>query len=1057
MKKIFLPGVILMLIGATLFSQTIKVTGTVTDADGVTLPGVSVVLKGTITGASTDIGGMYELQVPPDGTLVFSFMGMTTREVEINNRNVIDVVLFPDVATLDEIVVTAVGIQRSRRSLGYAVSEVDSEMAIQKAEPDPLRALEGRIPGVDISGSSGAAGSATRVTIRGNSSFLGGNQPLYVVDGIPYSNDEVATSNQLLGTGGAYGSSFSTLDPNDIESINVLKGAAAAAIYGSRAANGAVIITTRSGSKNRKFSQKGMEVTYRSSMAWEQVSNLPEYQNTFGAGADFVANNYNGSWGAPFSEVDSLHTWPGYQNAYPELFEGRVPYKANPNNVRDLFETGSLLENSVNVSSLTEKGNYNLTLSRTNQAGYIPHSGFERTNISVGGNQRLDNGLRIGGTASYARSVQDGAIFGASNYSGSASSFARTLLLARNWDMSLPYETTEGDNLMFVGTNQADNPLWSWKYNNINTIMNRSVAGINLGYDLTDWLQVDYSLGINQYAQRRNEYINPGSRAADGKGRIRDDYFANQEIESNLILTLYKKLSQDFNVKALVGHNVNQRTTERQVVTGYNVISRGIRNLDNTEEQVIETTELLFTPWQRQRLWALFGDVSIEYKNYLFVNLTGRNDFSSTLPEDSRSFFYPAVATSFVFSDALNLTNDFLTEGKVRASWARVGNDATPYFVGGFFTLGSPWAGQNSMYIPVESFDPDLTPEFTTEIELGTELNFWNGRANLDFAWYDRRTTDQIAPVSLPYSSGAGTYYTNFGEMLNTGVEIGLNVVPVQLENSFKWDVYATFSRNRSEVLSLIDGVERIEFYTGGDGVTGVLEVGQPYGVLRGTVAARDEDGNFLINPQSGKMIESTELDYLGNPAPDFRTNMSNTFSYKGISLGVVFDLSYGGSIYSNTIQALLGRGVTKDTEDRFGTRIIPGVLGDADSQAPILDEDGNTIPNFIQVSENSLWFDNSFAINTMDEFSVYDATVYRLRELSVTWDMPRKWFDDFFVGSASISLIGRNLWFYAPNVPKYTNFDPVINSFGATNIQGIEHDAAPTVARYGFNLRVNF
>ncbi len=1057
MKKIFLLGVCLFCMGATLFSQQITVSGTVTDPDGITLPGVAVLLKGTTQGATTDINGGYQLTVPADGTLEFSFLGMITREVDIDNRNIIDVMLLPDVATLEEIVVTAVGIERTRRSLGYAVSEVDSEMAIQKGEPDPLRALEGRIPGVNISGSSGAAGSATRVTIRGNSSFLGGNQPLYIVDGIPYSNNEVTTSNQLLGTGGAYGSSFSTLDPNDIESINVLKGAAAAAIYGSRAANGAVIITTKSGSKQRKFSQKGMEVTLRSSMVWEQVANLPDYQNTFGAGADFVANNYNGSWGAPFAEVESFNTWPGYQAAYPELFGSTVPYQAHPDNVKDLFETGSILENSVNVSTVSDRGSYNLTLSRANQQGYIPHSGFERTNVSVGGTQRLENGLRVGGSASYARSVQDGAIFGASNYSGSASSFARTLLLARNWDMSLPYETPEGDNLMFVGTNQSDNPLWSWKYNNINTIMNRSVANINMGYDLTDWLQIDYTVGINQYSQRRNEYINPGSRGADGRGRIRDDYYANQEIESNLLLTLYRKVNNDFNVKATFGHNVNQRTAERQVTTGYNVITRGIRNLDNTEEQVIETTELFFVPWQRQRLWALFGDVSLEYKNFLFLNLTGRNDFSSTLPKDNRSFFYPAIAGSFVFTDGLNIQNDVLTEGKIRASWGRVGNDALPYYVGGFFTLGAPWAGNNTMYVPSESFDPKLTPEFTTEIELGTELQFFGGRALIDFSWYDRRTTDQIAPVSLPYSSGAGTYYTNFGEMQNTGIEIGLNLVPVQMENSFKWDIYTTFTQNRSEVLSLIDGVERIEFFTGGSGIKGVLEVGQPYGVLRGTVAARDEAGNFLINPQSGKMIESTELGYLGNPSPDWRSSMGNTFSYKGVSLGFVFDISYGGSIYSNTIQALLGRGVTKDTEDRFGTRILPGVLGDADTQKPILDENGNTIPNFVQVSENSLWFDNSFAINTMDEFSVFDATVYRLRELSVTYDLPRKWFDKTFVGSASLSFIGRNLWFHAPNVPEHTNFDPVINTFGATNIQGIEHDAAPTVARYGFNLRVNF
>ncbi|MFN3554965.1 MAG: SusC/RagA family TonB-linked outer membrane protein [Bacteroidales bacterium] len=1057
MKKIFFLGVGLILLGLTLNAQQIRVSGTVTDAsDGNTLPGATVLIKGTSMGTITGLDGTYELYADPNAVLVFSFMGMTTQEVEISGRNLINVQLRSDVAMLQEFVVTAVGIERTRRSLGYAVSEVDAEMAIQRAEPDALRALEGKIPGVDISGSSGAAGSATRITIRGNSSFLGSNEPLFVVDGIPYSNTQVTTSNQMLGTGGAYGNTFSTLDPNDIESINVLKGAAAAAIYGSRAANGAVIITTKSGSRDRRPSQKGMEVTYRSSLAWEQIANLPVYQNTYGAGVNFVAQNVNGSWGAPFSEVDSLVTWPGYRAAYPELFGARVPYRAYPNNVRDLFDTGQILENSLNVRSISDRGMYNLTISNTSQDGYIPHSGFDRTSISVGGNQRLDNGMRVGGTASYSRSNQQGGLFGASNYSGSASSFARTLILARNWDMSLPYETPDGNNLMFVGTNQADNPLWSWRYNTIQTKMDRAVATVNLGYDLTDWLQVDYSLGINQYSQSRNEYISPGSRGADGKGRIRDDFFAHQEIESNLILTMYRKMSSDLNIKGVLGHNVNQRTSERFVATGYNVIARGIKNVDNTEEQIVETSSFS-EPWQRQRLWGVFADISLEYRNYLFLNLTGRNDFSSTLPQDSRSFFYPALASSLVFTDALGMESNILTEGKVRASWAQVGNDALPYYVGGYFTLGSPWSGNNTMLVPNVSFDPNLTPEFTNEIEIGTELEFFNGRIVMDLAWYDRRTNNQIAPVSLPYTSGVGVYYTNFGEMQNKGVEVGIGLIPVERDNSLRWNIFSTFTRNRSEVLSLTDGVERIEFYTGGSGVTGVLEVGKPYGMLRGSVAARDEDGNFLINPQTGKLIESTELGYLGNPAPLWRSSINNTLSYKWVSLGVVFDVSYGGSIYSNTILSLLGRGVTKDTENRLGTRIIPGYLGNPNNMQPILDENGNKIPNYIQISENGLWFDESFGINTMDEFAVFDATVYRLREMTLTFDLPAQWFQNTFVGSASLTLVGRNIWFFAPNVPKHTNFDPVVNTFGATNLQGIEYDTAPTVARYGINLRVNF
>lgn len=1057
MKRILICLSLVVSFALSGFAQGTRVTGTVTDAmDGSSLPGVTVAVEGTTQGTVTDANGRYELTVAPDAVLVFSFIGMITERVPVEGQTVVNVVMSSDIATLEEFVVTAVGIERTRRSLGYSVSEVDAELAIQRAEPDALRALEGRIPGVDISGSSGAAGSATRITIRGQSSFLGGNQPLFVVDGIPYSNTQVTTSNQLTGSGGAYGTSFSTLDPNDIESINVLKGAAAAAIYGSRAANGAVIITTKSGSRDRRPSQRGMEVTFRSSMAWEQIANLPNFQNRYGAGVDFVAQNVNGSWGAPFAEVDSLVTWPfGYREAYPELFGERVPYRAYPNNVKDLFNTGQILENSINVRSVSDRGMYNLTVSRTDQEGYIPHSGFERTSFSIGGNQRLENGLRVGGTVSYSRSIQDGGRFGQNQFGGAASSFARVLVAARNWDMvGLPYETPDGDNLMFVGTGQADHPRWSWRYNTINTQMDRSVANMNFGYDILDWLQVDYSFGINHFEQKRNEYINPGSRAAEQLGRITEDHYTNQEIESNLLFTAYRAINQDLNIKGVLGHNVNQRTFTRYAVVGERVITRGIKNVGNTEEQLDVTPG---NAWSRQRLWAVFADVSLEFRNYLFLNLTGRNDFSSTLPEDNRSFFYPAVATSFVFTDAFDLQNDILTEGKIRASWAQVGNDAGPYFAAGYFNVGNPWLGNNTMAVPTTGFDPELTPEFTNEIELGTELEFLNGRIGVDFAWYDRRTTDQIAPVSLPASSGINLYYTNFGEMQNTGIELGLSLVPVQLENSLRWEIFTTFTRNQSEVLSLTEGVERINFTTGAAGLTGVLEVGQPYGVLRGSVAARDDQGNYLINPQSGKIIEAVDLGYLGDPAPDWRSSITNTLSYRGITLGVVFDISMGGSLYSNTIEGLLGRGVTKDTEDREGTRIIPGVLGNADTQQPLLDANGNTIPNYVQVSENSLWFGESFAINTMDEMSVYDATVYRLREVSLNFEMPRRWFENNLIGGASIGFVGRNLWYHAPNVPEHTNFDPTLNTFGATNIQGIEHDAAPTTRRYAVNLRVNF
>jgi TonB-linked SusC/RagA family outer membrane protein len=1056
MKKVTILLLLFVFCGISfLQAQTVQISGTVISSeDNLPIPGVSVVVRGTTIGTITDFNGNYRLSVPADAqALLFSFVGLATREVLIQGRTVINVTLDPDVLAMEEVMVTAIGIERTRKSLGYSVTQVDTDRAIHRAEPDALRSLEGKIPGVQISASSGAPGSATRITIRGNSSFLGDNQPLFVVDGIPYSNQQVTTSNQLTESGGAYGTSFATLDHNDIESINVLKGAAAAALYGSRAANGAIIITTRSGSRRAMPAQRGFEVTVNSSYAFENIGSLPDYQNSFGAGVNFRYQAANGSWGPAFADVDSIPTWAGYRAAYPDLFGAQVPYRAYPDNVRGLFDVGHVFDNSVNVSSVTERGVFNTTISRLNQSGYIPHSGFERVNISTGGSQRLDNGLRIGGNVSYSNSRQEGPFFGNNQFSGAASSFARALILARNWDMTTPYETPAGNSLMMVGS-QADNPLWSWRYNTINTDMNRAVAGFNASYDITTWLVADYQVGLNRYSQERRQVTEIGSRGAGGLGRIIEDDYSNQEIESNLLLTVTSMLTDDITIKGIVGHNLNQRTTQRRTIQGEEMISRGIHHLENTNSQ-----EITDAYWQRRRLWGVFTDIALGYRDYLFLNLTGRNDFSSTLPEDNRSYFYPAVATSFVFSEAFDLQNEVFESGRLRASWAKVGNDASPYYRSGFYTIGTPWAGSfPTLLVPSTSYDPNLSPEFTTEIEFGGEFSFFRNRVGLDIAWYRRSTTDQIAPVSLPYTAGMGSFYTNFGELQNTGIEIGLNLVPVSIENSLRWDMYTMFTRNRSEVISLTEGVDRIQLVTGSSSPPfPTLEPGKPYGILRGTVAMRDADGNFLINPNNGTLIENPEVQQIGDPNPDFIASISNNLRFRGFSAGFIFDFSVGGQIYAGTIESLLGRGVTKDTEDRYGTRIIPGYYGDPNTLEPILDAQGNKIPNSTQISENDMWFGNTFAINTMAEFSIYDATVLRLRELTVGYDLPRTWLEGTFVGSANLSFVARNLWFNAPNTPKHTNYDPAANVFGATNIQGIEYEVAPSVRRYGFNLRLTF
>jgi TonB-linked SusC/RagA family outer membrane protein len=1037
-------------------AQSKQASGVVVDEAGAPMVGASVTVKGTSSGTLTDSEGRFTMYVP-DTAATISVRYIGYAEAEAPAAPNVTVALRAAEKALDEVVVTAMGILRTDRSVGYAVAKVDPNSATQKAEPDLLRSLDGKIPGVQVGSSSAVAGSATKVLIRGSSSFLGSNDPLYVVDGVPYSNPEVVTGSRLT-TAGAYGTGLSTLDPNDVETMSVLKGAAAAALYGSRAANGVVLITTKSGARRRRLSQKKLEVTVSASYAVEAVASLPEYQNSYGQGSSFQYSNSNGSWGPPFSALDSVPTYPSYLAAYPKM-SGKQAYQAYPNNVKDLFRTGGVADVSANLLSYNDKGSFSTTVSQLRQDGAIPHSSFERTSFSVGGNQQLDNGVRVGGTLSYSRAEQNGPFFGAGNYSGSVSSFARTLLMPRNYDIAgLPYETSDKANLFPLSG--VDNPLWSWQYNTISTVMDRTVTGVNAGYDVASWLSVDYQFGWNQYEMRRKQVINIGSVGPEGfagKGQLTNHSYGIQELESNLQLTLKRDLGAGFNLRVTLGHNVNQRTVAESDVVGNAMIFKEIYNVNNTQEQTAGEVA------SKRRLWAVYADALLKYNDYAFLNATLRNDHSSTLPVSNQSYFYPAVVGSFIFSDAFSVDPDLLSYGKVRAGWGMVGNDASPYFVNGSFLQDTPFDGQAIMLKPVTFYNPQLKPEFTTELEVGAEVQFLRNRVGLDVTWYDRRTTDQIAPVSWPSSTGARRYYTNFGEMSNKGVELGLRLTPVELRGSLRWSLYATFTQNVSEVISLVDGVERITLSTGSTSEPQpTLQPGYPYGYLRGSVIARDSEGNPLVNPHTGTYIEATELGNLGDPYPDFKTSLTNTLSCRGVSLSVLFDLRAGGILISGPASDMLGRGVTKDTEDRLGTRILPGVLADVSKKEPLLDASGNKIPNTVQISENDLWFASAstsptLAVNSVSEFQAFDATVFRLSEISLGWDLPAKWLSATFIGSASFSVIGRNLWHYAPGFPKYMNYDPTSNAFGSANVQGIDRESAPTIRRMGFNVKLTF
>jgi TonB-linked SusC/RagA family outer membrane protein len=872
------------------------------------------------------------------------------------------------------------------------------------------------------------------------------------------------------------------LDPNNIESITVLKGAAAAAQYGSRAANGVVLITTKSGRTGA--GRKGFEVSYVGGYAMEQITGLPDYQNKYGAGTEFNYANANGSWGPAFDQPSIFPQGNGITNGtIPHWFAGNAalpqfpagtttPYQAFPNNVKDFFVTGGVMENSVQISSGNEVSNFTASLGRSKNDGIIRNSDFTRTNVNVGGNYKLANKINVSGSLSYVNSNQNGPILGAQNGIGQASAFARTLYLGRNWNTSdfgvMPYQNpvTLGQLFPVAG---VDNPYWSVENNTYKSDVDRAYGNVGFDYNINSWLKLNYKIGLNTYTDRRVRTIRRGSVGANGIGEVTDDVLNNQEIESTLLATATRKLLPDLNLTATFGHNVNQRRFERQAIQGTNMVVFNIDDVDNTATVVPFGPATGFT---KRRIIGAFGDIQFDYKSYLFLNVTGRNDWSSTLPKANRSFFYPGVSTAFVFTELLKNESlkNIISYGKLRAAYGKVGNDADPYSLDATYlinpTFGNnasnivfPFLGTSAGTVGNVLTDPNLTPEFTTEYELGGELRFLGDRVGLDVTYYSKLSENQIAAISIPSSTGFVSKLTNFGELSNKGIEIGLDLNPIQNLGGFSWNLYGTFARNRNRVEKLTEGLNEISIIPGFGDPAVVLRPGRPYGIMIGTKAAKDEEGSFLINQQTGLMLR-VPLQEIGDPNPDFTSSLTNTFKYKGVSLSAQLDYRQGGDVYSATVAQYLGRGVTTDTEDRLTPKIIKGFYGNATTFLPLKDASGNKIPNNVQTTTNDLYFNGTGGLTGVSELMIYDATVFRVREVALSYDIPKKWLGRTPLGSLNLSLTGRNLYFNAPNFPKGTNFDPETSTYGASatrNVQGIEYTNAPTTRRFGFNLRATF
>jgi TonB-linked SusC/RagA family outer membrane protein len=1043
MRKIYLMRFMLtcfLLTTGMAWAQERAVSGRVTSSeDGSVIPGVNVVLKGTTIGTTTDASGTYRLNVPADaGILVFSFIGLKTEEIAVGGRSIIDVPLGLDVTQLSEIVVTGQGIEKDQKSLGYSNQNVSGNQLAQRSEVNVLNTLQGKVAGVNIVGASGAPGASTSITIRGTTSFGNtSNQPLIVVDGIIFNNNvdggaSVFTSQPT--------NRLNDIAPENIESINILKGPAAAALYGSRAGAGAIVITTKSGKRlNGKT-----EITFTSSYNVQNVYGFPKMQNSYGQGTnnDFINNSTN-SWGPAFNGGPATVT---------TLQGDVVPYQAYPNNVKDFFKTGRVLTNGVSIASGNADHNVSLTVSSSLTDGIIPNSSFDRNSIQFGGSSKMKNGFSLSSSLAYVHTKQTG------NPQGNGgSALGQITRIPRSYDLvGMPFQDVNGKSL-YLSTTQ-NHPLWSTTNETFTSNVDRIFGFVKVGYNITDWLNVSYRVTGDVYTDRRKSIYKIGSNR-NATGRVTEDIYFNSELNGDLMITASKDnfFLDGLNVNALLGQNINQRQSQNATVdaqslaTSFNNVSVGSVFTGSGESSSL------------RRLLGYYGQVSLGYKNWAFLEFTGRADQSSTLPTANNLFFYPAVSASIVLSDALGINSNILSSLKIRTSAAKVGKDANPYLLNSLYVQSGYGNNVASVAFPfsvggvnLSGFTPstrignaNLTPEFVKSYDGAVVFGLFKNRVNFDVGYFYTRSENQIFNVAVSYTSGFATQTTNIGLMTNKGWEAVVNANVLKI-GDFSWDLSANFTRIRNKVVQLTpdDIVNENSAIPGNSNFVGMIPSlweGQPFGVVVGNAMARNANGDLLVNPLTGAYATTVGGQIISNPQQNFLLGLTNTFSYKGVVVSALFDTRQGGQVLSfGNIDLRSGGALLQTEKNRELPRILPGVIDNGD---------GTFRPNNIQISAQAYWGGLG---GLGSQAGVYDATVYRFRELSVSYALPKKWFANTPIQSINLGISGRNLWFFAPGTPS----DPEINTQGAANgggTSGIDQNGAPNTRNFGGNLRVVF
>ncbi|MBF9220000.1 SusC/RagA family TonB-linked outer membrane protein [Hymenobacter ruricola] len=1049
MKKHILMSLVLMftlLHGA--MAQTRTVSGRVTDqANGGGLPGVTVLLKGTTNGVSTNADGGFSLSVPESGgTLVFSSVGMVTQERTIGSETQFTVSLATDNKQLSEVVVTALGIERERKTLGYAVQTLSNADITKASETNAVRSLQGRVAGVQITSASGSAGGATRIQIRGPQSFTGNNQPIYVVDGNVISNSATTTQTNSggdLNNGVDLPNRGADIDPNNIESMTILKGPAAAALYGAAAASGAIIITTKKGGGAKGRSQ----INVISAVTFDRVNRLPAFQNTYGSGNDGVYDPQNNqSWG-PRMNGQNVADWHTYTLAPSgAAVVDSIALVPHPDNVRDFFETGSTYNNSINFSGSNELSRFYASVSDVRTNSFIPNTNYRRSTVALNGSTRLFNKLTVGGTFNYVNSGGDLGVQGQSrgNIIQTIVNTPRDIEIKDQKDYNDPRYNLTGYYLAGF----RNNPYFLLANNLLTNEVDRFFGNATLSYDATDWLNITFRQSADTYSDLRKQKIAQGT-IANLAGRYSEDELYGRNLTTDFLINVTKQLSPDFTLKGIIGTNYQEQKRERLTVDAASgLVVPGFYDISNAV-----SLPLTYKQDSKTRLFGAFADVQLNFRNYLSVDVTGRNDWSSTLPVKNRSFFYPSANTSFIFTEAFKLPTNILSFGKLRANIASVGKSPDPYVLNPVFvksTVDDGFSGQYQAPFQgtVPGFrvgnalgNPDLKSELTTSYEVGTELRFFGNRINLDFTYYNSRSKDIIVAVPAASTSGFTSQYANAGTMENKGIEVLLGGTPISTKSGFSWDISVNYTRNRNRVIEVNNITPNIGL--GGLSSPSIeARVGQPYNSFYGTQMLRDPDGNIVVSATTGQPLVSPVLTTLGSIQPNYLAGLSNTFSFKGLSLNVLFDTKQGGKFWSNTINTGYFSGNLKETtaNDRQPF-LIPNSV--------VRNTDGTYSANTKLADPYTYWT----TINNIGENSLYDASYVKLREASLSYSLPASLVNKVKLTGIQFTLTGRNLFIWTP--ASQPHLDPEVSAFGTGNSQGYEFYSYPSTRSMGASLRL--